>query len=307
MFVAIDRILPNPQQPRKTFDQVELESLANSIREDKKAGGMGVIQAITVEEAEDGWFILQDGERRLRAAKLAGLAEIPVMIAPPLNGKAPKERLLRAMVANLQRADLNPIDEAKAYQELQQFMSIDAIARRMGIYRKRIDDRLRLLRLDAPIQALIASGKLSRDYRLADALMAIPNAPARLKLAMSLAEKQVTLKNAISTCAKVARAVGGGSNPENQRRASLKLAGKYAHVDRLPTKEWNMLYQLNRVPPWQVVSEAAMRTCDECPLRVAASEDTCGQCPAVILLARMLAGAEEKVKQCKTSTHTSTQ
>ncbi len=308
MLIAVDRILPNPQQPRKTFDQAELESLAESVREDQKAGGTGVIQAITVEEAEDGWFILQDGERRLRAARLANLAEIPASIAPPLNGTAARDRLVRALVANVQREDLNPIDEARGYQELKnQGMSVDAIARRMGIYRVRIDSRLKLLRLDAPIQEMIASGQLSRDIRLADALMAIPNAPARLKMALSLAKKQVALKPAVAACGKIARKLGGVADPESQRRASLRLAGKRAHADRLPTREWNMLFQLNRVPPWQVVSEAAMGTCDMCALQAVASEETCGQCPAVILLAKMLEGANKKVRQWKTSTQPSRQ
>ena len=114
--VAVDRILPNPQQPRRAFDAERLNELAESIRADKAAGGTGVIQAVTVEEAPAGWFVLQDGERRLRAAKLAGLAEIPVSVAPSLNGTAPKDRLIRAMVANMQREDLGPIDEARGYE-----------------------------------------------------------------------------------------------------------------------------------------------------------------------------------------------
>lgn len=80
MLIPIDSIYPNPEQPRKTFDKVELNNLAESIRLH------GVIQAITVEEASNGMYILHDGERRLRAAKMAGLREIQAEVSPSLNG-----------------------------------------------------------------------------------------------------------------------------------------------------------------------------------------------------------------------------
>src|SRR6185369_7089197 len=97
--IHISRVVPNPEQPRKTFDQAELDGLADSIREH------GVIQPIVVESCADD-YILHDGERRLRAAKLAGLKKIPAIVHPPLNGTGPQERLERALVANVQRVEM---------------------------------------------------------------------------------------------------------------------------------------------------------------------------------------------------------
>ena len=305
--VAVDRILPNPQQPRRAFDVERLNELAESIRADKAAGGTGVIQAVTVEESPDGWFVLQDGERRLRAAKLAGLAEIPVSVAPSLNGTATKDRLIRAMVANMQREDLGPIDEARGYAELKkQGISVDEIARRTGFCRKRVDDRLKLLKLDPPIQELIALGRLPRDTRLADALLDIPNETSRVKMAKSLADKGAALLPSIAACKRAAKLLSGGVDKRGSS-VMLALAARKAKLEQLPPPEWNMLFQLNRVPPWPVVSEAAMMTCDECAFRQVASEETCGQCPAVEMLARLLKGVEEKTKQWKTSTRSSKQ
>lgn len=102
--IPVDRIYPNPMQPRKIFDEAELHELADSIREH------GVIEPIVVELCGRD-FILHDGERRLRAARLASLKKIPAIVHPPLNGTGPRERLERALVANVQRSEMHPIEE----------------------------------------------------------------------------------------------------------------------------------------------------------------------------------------------------
>jgi ParB family chromosome partitioning protein len=124
MKIAIDKILKNPEQPRKDFS--DLDSLAQSIKEH------GLINPIAVEEA-GGMYILIDGERRWRAARLAGLKEIEANVKPALNGGGRKEHLVMAMIANLQREDISPIDEAGSYKKMQEMgIKIERIAQIVG-------------------------------------------------------------------------------------------------------------------------------------------------------------------------------
>jgi ParB family chromosome partitioning protein len=108
MQIAIGKIIPNPDNPRKDFDPATLEELSSSIRQH------GLLNPIAVEE-NNGVYILIDGERRWRAAKLAGWAEIPAEVRERTNNI---QRLMLALVANLQREDMNPIDEARAFEQL---------------------------------------------------------------------------------------------------------------------------------------------------------------------------------------------
>jgi ParB/RepB/Spo0J family partition protein len=151
MKIPIDSIVPNPEQPRRTIDPAALEELAQSIK------SLGVIQPITVEISADGQtHILHDGERRWRAARLAGLTEIPAEIVAPLGDDvARRDRLTRALVANVQRTDLNPIDIARAYQNLHDLGLIDQqIADQVGKSRSTVANARRLLDLPADIQDL---------------------------------------------------------------------------------------------------------------------------------------------------------
>ena len=109
--VNVGQIYPNPEQPRKDFDLAELESLAESIR------SHGILVPVKLEAAGDA-FILHDGERRLRAARMAGLTQIPAEIQPGLNGNGPQTRLLQAVIINIQRADMNPVEEGQSYRRM---------------------------------------------------------------------------------------------------------------------------------------------------------------------------------------------
>ncbi len=280
--IPIDRILPNPEQPRTYFDWEGLEELAASIRE------QGLIQPIVVEKLGKD-YILHDGERRLRACKLAGLQYIRAVVEEGQD-MDPRARLERAVVANIQRDDLNPIDEAKAYERMRsEFgMSQNKIAIRVGKSLARINQRLQLLALDKPIQNLIADGLLYTDFRLANALRDIPNKEARIKLAKSLAQSGVKLSEAIFAANNVRSAVSAGSEISSTATPAIQLAKRRTREDRLPLPEWDILHQIGRVPPWQVVADAAMATCDNCGLRPVASEDNCRQCPAVEMLSRLL-------------------
>lgn len=195
---------------------------------------------------------------------------------------------MRALVANLQRADLTPIEEAHAYAEMQNRfgLTMEKIARQVGVGYHRITNRLLLLALDAEIQALISQGKLSSDAVVARALLDIPDPQARLILARKAAEGGATRKALIAAAKKVAAVAARPEAPKNDAPAlTLGLKGAKRALS-LP--DWNALAQLGRVVPWPIVEESAKATCDSCTLRPMAGADTCGQCPAVQLISLMI-------------------
>jgi ParB family chromosome partitioning protein len=168
--VAVDRIRPNPHQPRKRFDETTLQGLAASIREH------GVIQPIVVTEVLDGYQVVA-GERRLRAARLAGLERVPVIVRQ----LADREQLELALVENVQREDLDPIEEAHAFRQLiDDFdLSQERVAERVGRARSTIANTLRLLELHTVVQSAVADGRITEGH--ARALGGLePDAQARV-------------------------------------------------------------------------------------------------------------------------------
>ncbi|MFA6428244.1 MAG: ParB/RepB/Spo0J family partition protein [Candidatus Buchananbacteria bacterium] len=150
--VAVEKIKPNPHQPRKDFAAIELASLTESIKEH------GILQPLIVSPAAEGDYQLIAGERRLRAAKLAGLKTVPV-IARQFKEQ---QKLELALIENLQRQDLNILEEADAYQKLiEQFnLSHEEVAKKVGKSRPVVSNALRLLKLPAKIKQDILSGKV---------------------------------------------------------------------------------------------------------------------------------------------------
>ena len=277
--IAVNKILPNPEQPRKRFDKAELRELADSMQEN------GLVQAITV-EAMNGDYILHDGERRWRAAKMLGWTEIEANVQPPLNGTGRSDRLVRAMVANVQRADLDPLEEAQAYRKMIDDLGMNKseIGRKTGKNLNLVDGRLKLLELPESVQELVAGKRLPADRRLAEALLGIPDRAVRVRTAERLAASGANLKNAILACEKIAQAIREQSRIEGT--PALEIASQ--KVKRLPPLKWDMLRQAKQVPPWPVIVQAAKETCTACPLRSMASEKTCCDCPAVELLRRLI-------------------
>jgi ParB family transcriptional regulator, chromosome partitioning protein len=153
--IPIDRIRPNPRQPRQRMDQVELDSLAASIREH------GVLQPILVTETLDGYQLVA-GERRFRASQLAGLERIPAVIRQ----LADRDQLELALVENLQRADLGPLEEAHAYQSLSTEFSMthDQIAQRVGRAKSTITNTIHLLDLEATVQQALLDGRVTAGH-----------------------------------------------------------------------------------------------------------------------------------------------
>ena len=155
-FVGVDDISPNPQQPRASFDEETLTSLADSI------GMVGVLQPVVLRRDPDGGYVLVAGERRWRAARRAGLTEIPAMIRTGDDAAS----LTEALVENLQRSDLTPLEEAAAYRQLlEDFgMTHDEVGRRVGKSRAAVTNTLRLLGLPASIQGMVERGDLSAGH-----------------------------------------------------------------------------------------------------------------------------------------------
>jgi len=284
MNILVEKVLPNPEQPRTVFDSDELEELAASIKEH------GVILPISVEKADDGFFVLHDGERRWRAAQLAGMKEIPATIEVPNNGNGSRERLERALVANIQREDTNPIDLAKAFGKLRDDhkLSIKEIGKRIGkpgaagyAY---VRNRLILLELDEEIQNLIAQGKLQKSQILVDGLLSIPDRNARVQLAKRIAKRRLTVKGGLRACVRVREALA--SDGMGDETPAVRFAQARALKD---APDWQVLALAGRVPPWDVVVKCAVGTCRTCPLREVASSTVCEECGVVDLLRRLLA------------------
>lgn len=158
-------LLPNPKQPRREFNGESLQELADSIREH------GIIQPVIVEQTGDGKYFIIAGERRTRAARLAGLSEIPVIVR-----KYSDERKLEiALIENIQREDLNPLEEAEAYHELMVLgnLSQEEAAARVGKSRSAVANALRLLKLPTDMREALKDGKISPGH--ARALLSVVN------------------------------------------------------------------------------------------------------------------------------------
>ncbi len=154
--IPVDRVSPNPHQPRTRFDEEALASLAASIAE------VGVLQPIIVRESEEEAYTLVAGERRWRAARKVGLREIPAII----RDSDDRALLTEALVENLQREDLSPLEEATAYQELLDDFGLthEEVGRRVGKSRSAVTNSLRLLLLPAGIQGKLERGELSAGH-----------------------------------------------------------------------------------------------------------------------------------------------
>lgn len=181
--INIDDISRDPKQPRKVFDREELESLAQSIIQN------GIIQPIIVRKADRGYTIVA-GERRFRAAKIAGLKEIPIIVRE----LSDLQVLEISLVENVQRKDLNSIEEANAYKRLSEEFNLtqEKIAESIGKSRVAITNKMRLLSLDKEIQDMIIQEKLSEGH--GRALLAIEDVEKRLNLARIAIEKNLSVR-----------------------------------------------------------------------------------------------------------------
>ena len=182
-YCPVESISPNPHQPRQNFSDSELTQLADSIKE------KGVIQPILVSRIKDG-FQLIAGERRWRAAQKAGLDKIPVLI----RDVSPAETLELALIENIQRKDLNPIEESSAYQELVEkfHLTQEALSKRVGKDRSTIANFLRLLKLPAIIQQDLIDGRLTTGH--ARVLVAMESLSVQMEIRDRIIKKSLSVR-----------------------------------------------------------------------------------------------------------------
>lgn len=299
--LSVELIDRNPDQPRSTFDPVTLAELAESIKTH------GVIQPVEVEARPDGRYILHHGERRWRAAKLAGLPTIPAVIAAPQDGET---LLVRGLLENLHREDLNPIDEARVFRGL-----LDAgwtrmrIARETGRSLPTVTCRLAWLELEPAIQRLVAVGHLPVDVRLANKLLGL-TPEVRVSLAEKLAARAMSLQGCLAA---VDRTVEKLAAPP-PKRERYRAAAPHAHpvpmirhgAPGIPAdangsaprpgmavreaaeamcRVCNWRPKGDLVPSWILVEQAAAETCEACQKRDGpALPDVCRNCPGVALV-----------------------
>lgn len=205
--IDVEAILPNPRQPRRTFDTADLEGLAASIREH------GVLQPLIVTpEPNSDRYRLIAGERRLQAARLAGLGAVPVIV----RSVSDQGRLVLALIENLQRTDLNPLEAAEGYRQLTEDFNLshEEVAARVGKARTAVSNTLRLLKLGGPARQALAEGRISEGH--ARALLGLPTGQAQTA---ALAMVEARALNVRQTEALVRRLVG-------ERRPSRKTRSK---------------------------------------------------------------------------------
>jgi ParB family transcriptional regulator, chromosome partitioning protein len=182
--IPISLIAPNIDQPRKTFNMETIKELADSIRE------KGVLQPVIVKKKSDGTFELVCGERRFRAATLCGLSEVPAVI----KDVADEDFLEWALIENIQREDLNPIEEAEAYQRLveERRISQEEVAKRVGKNRVTVTNTLRLLRLPQEVKQYLAEGRLSAGH--ARALLGLLTPEHQRQMAKRIVEENLSVR-----------------------------------------------------------------------------------------------------------------
>ncbi len=188
-------IEPNRNQPRRSFDPEKIDELAQSIREH------GLIQPIIITPAQNGRYTIVAGERRWRAAKKAGLKTVPTVIRE----YSPEETAQIALIENLQREDLNPIEEAAGYRRLMDEFSLtqEAVSEKIGKSRSAVANSLRLLSLDDELQKLVSDGKISGGH--ARALLAVDDNDARRELADKIISGGLNVRQAETLAKKLSK------------------------------------------------------------------------------------------------------
>lgn len=220
------KIVPNPRQPRTHFDAEDLAELVHSVRE------FGVLQPVVVRKNADGEYELIMGERRTRAAREAGLDEIPAIV----RDTADEDLLRDALLENLHRSELNPLEEASAYQQLLEDFGItqEQLATRIGRSRPQISNTIRLLKLPVPVQQRVAAGVLSAGH--ARAILSLDSPEAMQRLSDKVVNEDLSVRATEVAAKTISTPAGKTVKPTpGARRAYLdEVAGKLG--DRLNTR-----------------------------------------------------------------------
>ena len=230
--VALSALRPNPSQPRKDFVDARLRELADSIRQ------KGVLQPVLVEAEADGRYTVIAGERRFRAAKLAGLERIPVIV-----GRfSAEEKLEIALIENVQRENLTPIEEAQAYRRLMDMaaLSQEQVAVKVGKDRSTVANSLRLLRLPEDMQSALSRGEMSPGH--ARAILMLVNPADQQLLFRRIVDRGISVREAEETAAglnrgkKAARKTAAGEKPSQGRKEPEIRAIEEKLIEKLGTK-----------------------------------------------------------------------
>lgn len=235
--VAISEIGPNPYQPRNHFDEESLAGLTASIRE------LGILQPVLVREVAPDRFELIAGERRWRAAKRAGLQFMPIIV----RDVSDELTLQHALVENLHRDDLNPLEEAAAYQQLiEDFgMTQEAVAHRVGKSRSGIANLLRLFQLTPQVQRLVADGQVSAGH--AKALLGTPDRSFQESLAERIVAEGLTVRE-IEEAVRVRTAAPASPAPEGGTPGSRLRAPGLLELEELLTDQLDTRVKINMGP-----------------------------------------------------------
>lgn len=219
--VSVDLLKPNPHQPRKEFDKDALQELADSIKEH------GILQPPLVEETGKGDYYIIAGERRTRAAKLAGLKEIPVRIQKFTETK----KLEVALIENIQREDLNALEEALAYKKLMEMSNItqDEVAKRVGKNRSTVANALRLLKLPEDMQSALADDKITAGH--ARALLSVENTQDQRILFGRIVGQALSVREAERQAAELNQPKGDGAAAKKPAKPEPARNPDYAALE----------------------------------------------------------------------------
>ena len=202
--LPIYKVEPNPNQPRQDFDPEELEALADSIRTH------GIIQPLTVREMPNGYYQIIAGERRWRAARLAEVSEVPAVVM-----EADDKKVMElALIENLQRQDLNPVEEAMGYQSLMEEYGLtqDEAAKRVGKSRPAVANSLRLLGLCPPVLELVRKGELTAGH--ARAVLTLKSEKLQMEAAKKIISLSLSVRQAETLCKNMAKEPAPKKEPE---------------------------------------------------------------------------------------------
>jgi ParB family chromosome partitioning protein len=227
MEVPVNAIAPNPKQPRTHFDDEALAGLAASIRE------VGILQPLVVRRADDGRYEVIAGERRLRAAKAAGLPTVPVV----LRDSGDEELLRDALIENIHREDLNPIEQAEAFKALLGDLGLkqEELADRVGVSRSHIANTIRLLALPLDVQQLLTDDKIAAGH--ARALLSLGDKEAMSTLALRVSAQDLSVRQTEEAVRRFVEAPTDAKAPSKQAPEPAPADAALAEVEEILSEQ----------------------------------------------------------------------
>ncbi|MCL2276435.1 MAG: ParB/RepB/Spo0J family partition protein [Treponema sp.] len=224
--LPVDKLIPNPGQPRKNFNETELKEMADSIKI------YGIIQPVIAANAGDGTYIIIAGERRTRAARLAGLTAVPVIVREYTDQK----RLEISLIENIQRSALNPIEEAAAYKNLMDYSRLtqDELAIRMGKNRSTVANALRLLKLPVEMQKSIEEGSVSSGH--ARTILSVNDSGSKEKLYREILSNGLSVREAEKRAAALNEKKGKDKNSDTKDKAKSGVKKRLPEIEDMEEK-----------------------------------------------------------------------